>query len=72
MVSRLFRKGAAVLLWYLPALTSWGLQRVVQRARAFRASEGAVAWAENPQLGMVGRDPGSEGSGEKCPRVEAA
>lgn len=52
-------------LWYFPAVTSWGLQRTVQRARGFRGSEGAGGWAEKPHLGKVKRDPGSEGNGEK-------
>lgn len=71
VISPLCRKGTAMPLWYFHAVTSWVLQRAVQRAGVFTASEDAVHWPENPHLGKVGRDPGSEGSGEKWPMVEA-
>lgn len=40
-------------------------------AKGFKASEGAVGVGENPHLGKMKRNPRSDGSGVKCPGLEA-
>lgn len=65
-VSPLHRKGTAVPLRYFPTVTSWVLQKAIQRARGFKASGGAVGWSENPHLGKVRRYPRSQGVGRNA------